>query len=238
MRNLKCVLLILAIVVLQHRIYGQEVSLNEDQFLIKKGRAFSSLTFSLSQRKAENENQLLRQVIDQSRYNYRITGNGGYAIMDNMTLGLAFGYGRGKEEITFIDHDSQEITSKSLEQGFSFAPNMRNYIPLGKGQIQLLVQTGIRLTLGESLERRFFATDIDKLEGNFTEIEFGVSPGLILFFDRHWAFETTVGIAGFSSRIEENILNDDIANRERVVNSNIDLRLNLLQLNLGVAFYY
>ena len=70
------------------------------------------------------------------------------------------------------------------------------------------------------------------------EIELGVKPGFILFFDKNWAFETTVGIAGFSTRIEETTTNNDRENRQKIVESGIDLRLNILQLNLGIAYYF
>ena len=59
-----------------------------------------------------------------------------------------------------------------------------------------------------------------------------------MFFDRHWALEATVGIAGLSTRIEEEVLNNDEQNKQRITETNIDLRLNLLSLNLGVAFYF
>jgi hypothetical protein len=210
----------------------------ETDYGIQKGRFYTSLTFSLNQRSAENEDQLLRQVVDQERLNYRITSNSGYAIKDNMTLGLSLGYGRQKEEITFLDDNDDEITSKRLQQGFSFSPNMRNYIPIGKGQLQILVQTELGFTVGESLERVFYENEVDKIEGDFFEIALGVSPGLVLFFDKNWAFETTVGIAGLSTRIEEEVVNNDEQNRTRIVQNNIDLKINLLALNLGVAFYF
>lgn len=209
-----------------------------EAYRITKGRYYGALTFSLDQRKAENENQLLRQVVDQDRFNYRIIINGGYAIKDNFTLGLTLAYGREKEDITFLNENDEEITSNRLQQGFSFAPNMRNYIPIGKGQLQILVQTELGFTFGESLERIFYEDEVDKINGDFVEINLGVSPGIVLFFDRHWAFETTVGIAGLSTRIEEEVLNDDTDNRQRVESTNINLKVNLLQLNLGVAFYF
>lgn len=211
---------------------------DESGYLIKKGRFYSALTFSLSQRNAENEDQLLRQVINQDRYTFRVVGNGGYALKDNFTLGLLVGFGESREEITFLDENENEITSKRLQRGVTIAPTMRNYIPIGEGQFQIVVQTQLGITSGESLQRVFNENDINKTEGNFIDLELGVSPGLIVFFDRHWAFETTVGVAGFSTRTEEEVTNGDQENRQRIVTSNIDLRINLLQLNLGVAYYF
>jgi ABC-type tungstate transport system substrate-binding protein len=100
------------------------------------------------------------------------------------------------------------------------------------------VQTDLRLSLGESLERNFMAMEVEKIEENFTEIKLGVQPGVVLFFTRQWAFEASVGIAGVTSRWTTQTVNDDQANETKIQQSSIDLRLNLLALNLGVAYYF
>ena len=138
---MKKIIIILLTLACIHQTQGQDSDQVDSDFLIKKGRFFTSSTFFLNQREAENEDQLFRQVINQDRYNYRIISNSGYAIKNNMTLGLSLAYGRLKEEITFLDENDQEVTSKRLEQGFSFTPTMRNYIPIGSGQLQIVVQT-------------------------------------------------------------------------------------------------
>jgi hypothetical protein len=218
-------------------IKAQGVGDSVEDFTITKGRYYSALSLSLETREAQNEDQLLRQVINQDRFNYRITGNFGYALKNNLTLGVSGGYGRLKEEITFLDDNDEEVTSKRIEQGFSIVPNMRNYIPIGKGRLQVLIQTEIGITVGESLERVFTTNDIDRTDGEFLEFSVGVNPGLVLFFDKNWAFEVTVGAAGLRTRIDESVVNNDEGNKERVETTDIDLRLNILQLNLGIAFY-
>jgi hypothetical protein len=218
--------------------YSQNEETIQEDYTIAKGRYYTSLTFSLDSRNAENEDQLLRQVVNQDRLNYRIVGNGGYAIKDNFTLGLSIGFGRQKEEVTFLDENDQEITSKRLQEGLSISPNMRQYIPIGQGKLQIIVQTEMGFTFGESLERVFRADDIDKIEGSFFEFNLGVSPGVALFFNKNWAFETTVSVAGLKTRVEEEVFNNDEANKQRVEQTSIDLQLNLLALNLGVAYYF
>jgi hypothetical protein len=47
-----------------------------EDYTVSKGRAYGVLTFSLDQRDAENENQLLRQVIDQNKLDYRVIASG------------------------------------------------------------------------------------------------------------------------------------------------------------------
>lgn len=216
-------------------VEAQEES--EDK-LVAKGRGFVSLSFSLDQREAENENQLIRNVLDQDKLNLRVGANGGYAIKDNFVLGLAFGYGRNREDILQLNQDNEEIFVQTVGQEFTFTPNMRNYIPLGEGTFQVFVQTDVRLNFGESLRRTFLEQEQEKLESQFFESRIGVSPGMVIFFDRNWAFETSVGLVGLTSRWTRQTLNNDIDNQTRIVENNINLRLNLLALNLGVARYF
>ena len=217
---------------------AQEETTTDLDYGLRKGRYYTSLTFSLNSRNAENEDQLLRQVIDQERYTYRIVGNGGYAIMDNFTIGLSLGYGESKEDIIYTEEDDEELNSKRLQRGLSITPNMRNYIPLGSGKLQILVQTELGFTFGESLQRVYSSDNVDKIEGNFFEFDVGVSPGVALFFTENWAFETRVNVAGFSTRVEEVVTNNDNSNRQRISETKIDLKLNLLELNLGIAYYF
>jgi len=218
---------------------GQESSesSSKDDRLITRGRGYVTLSFSLDQRRAENESQLFQEVINQDRLRYRINLNGGYALGNNLTLGLGLSYGREKEDLTFLE-DGVEVTSRFLEQDISFIPNMRNYIPIGKGTFQIFVQSDMRFSFAESLQRDFYPTEIDKIERDVFEYRIGVSPGILLFFDRHWAFEMSVGLAGLTSRITQQTTNDDLENQTRIVKTDIDLQINLLALNLGVAYYF
>ncbi|WP_042248105.1 autotransporter outer membrane beta-barrel domain-containing protein [Jejuia pallidilutea] len=221
------------------RAYCQDsINLEVIDYKINKGRFYSSLNFSLDQRNAENENQLIRQVIDQNKYDYTITANAGFAIKDNLTLGFSAGYGRAKEVITFLDQDDMEVQSNLLEQSFSFLPNLRQYIPIGEGRLQIIVQTQLGFTFGESLQRDFMMNDVNKIETDFIDFQLGINPGLVLFFNRNWALETTVGVAGFSARLDEKTVNNDVDAQEKVQTTNIDLKLNLLELSLGVAYYF
>jgi hypothetical protein len=140
--------------------------------------------------------------------------------------------------ITFLDQDDMEVQSNLLEQSFSFLPNLRQYIPIGEGRLQIIVQTQLGFTFGESLQRDFMMNDVNKIETDFIDFQLGINPGLVLFFNRNWALETTVGVAGFSARLDEKTVNNDVDAQEKVQTTNIDLKLNLLELSLGVAYYF
>jgi hypothetical protein len=174
----------------------QESKEDEEDYTLTKGRGYAVITFSLDQRNAENENQLLRQVIDQNKFDYRITASGGYALNDNFTIGLGFSYGRQREDITFLNEDEDEITSRSLGHDVSFIPNIRKYIPLGTGKLQIFVQTDLRVSLGESLQRNFLLTDVEKTEEEFVELRLGVQPGVVLFFTRSGPLRPPLGSRG------------------------------------------
>jgi hypothetical protein len=230
-------LILLCLLIISYGLHAQE-AISTEKFAVPKGRFFGALTFSLNHRQAENEDQLIRYVLNQDKLNYTVRGGAGYAIKNNLTLGLGFGYGQQKEEITFQNTDGENITSKRLERGIAVVPNLRSFIPLGNGRIQIIVQTELGLKFGESLQRNFYTDKVDKITGNFFEANLGISPGALVFFDSHWAFETTVSLAGFATRFEQQTTNNDQDNTTRIVQSDIDLRLNLLQLNLGIAYYF
>ncbi|WP_088340201.1 hypothetical protein [Robiginitalea sediminis] len=211
---------------------------SSDSWIITPGRGYSNLSFSLDQRKAENEDQLLRQVVDQDKVNFRITASGGYALKDGFTVGLGLSYGRDREDITFLNEDSEEVTSRSIGQDISFIPNIRKYIPFGDGKFQVFVQSDLRISLGESERRNFLVSDVERIENNYVQLRLGVQPGAVIFFNRNWAFETSVGIVGLSSKWSKETVNNDRANQTRITENNIDLKLNLLALNLGVAYYF
>ncbi|MBL7471250.1 hypothetical protein [Robertkochia sediminum] len=208
-----------------------------DPPMVAKGRFYTNLAFSLDQRNAKNEDQLLREVIDQDKLNFRISSAAGYALKDNFTIGLGLSYGRLQEDITFINEDDQEQTNCSLGHDVSFIPNIRQYVPVNKS-FQIFVQADFRFSIGEELTRKFLPNEIEKIEGNFIETRLGVTPGAVLFFNRNWAFETSVGLVGLSSKWSEETVNNDEANRARITENNIDLKVNLLSLNLGVAYYF
>lgn len=232
-------LVLLGLLLLVSPVFSQgDPSGAEDAYLLTKGRGFGVLTFSLDQRNAENENQLLRQVVDQDKFNYRVTAASGYALQNNFTLGLGISYGREREDVTFVNQDDQEITSRRIGQDISFIPNLRKYIPLGTGRLQIFVQTDLRFTLGESLQRDFLLAEVEKVEENYAEIRLGVQPGVVLFFTRNWAFEASVGFAGISTEWATKTINDDEDNQTKIQESSIDLKINLLALNLGVAYYF
>ncbi len=205
---------------------------------IAQGSKYLNISFSLDQRKAENENQLLRDVVNQDKLNYDITLSSGYAIKESFTLGLGFSYGRQREDVVFVNEENQEITNKSIGQDFSIIPNMRKYIPLGKGTFQIFVQTNLRFTYGESLQRSFLVNEIEKIETDFFELRFGVQPGAIIFFDKNFGFETSVGLVGLSSKWSSKTVNGDVENQTKITENNINLDLNLLSLQLGVAYYF
>ncbi|WP_375324625.1 hypothetical protein [Flagellimonas sp. GZD32] len=76
---------------------------------IVKGSKYLNLSFSLDQKNAENENQLLQQIEDQDKLEYNITVSSGYALKNNFTVGLGGRYGREREDITDINSEGAEI---------------------------------------------------------------------------------------------------------------------------------
>lgn len=70
----------------------------------------------------------MRQVLDQDRYKYRIVGNGGYAIKDNVTLEVSIGHGQSREVITFFDENSFVNNINNLRPTQAVAKYLTGYI--------------------------------------------------------------------------------------------------------------
>ena len=78
-------------------------------YFLSKGRLFISPTFSVNNRTAVNDDQLVRFVEDQNKLEWDIDLNVGYFIKDNFSVGAQLTYQFSKEDITYVA-DSKEIT--------------------------------------------------------------------------------------------------------------------------------
>ena len=204
--------------------------------LLEKGRWHTGLTFSLNNRIAENEDQLLRQVVDQNRLSYDIDVLCGYFIKDAFSTGLNLSYGRNREDISFIQ-DNREITRNTVGYTVGVSPFIRNYITLGKTQYMALFnQTAIRFKFGEELTQTIEGQNIDKILSDVYSLELGISPGVIVFIEKGFAFEVLVDLLGLSTTVRNSTKN--YTDESRVLTNDVNFTISLLTLKFGVAYYF
>lgn len=204
----------------------------DSAFLLSKSRLFIIPTFSVSNRIAENDQQLIRLVDDQYRLEWEVDMNVGYFVKDNFSVGAQLSYSQAQEEITFTQ-DNKQTTQNSFGHTVTFSPNIRNYY--GPGRLKVFNQTGLIFQVGDELKRIYNEEDEDKIRSKVVEFGIGIQPGLAFFFDRIASVEASINLLGWTTRIEESIKND--VEKSRVVTNDVNFSINVLSLKIGIGIY-
>lgn len=203
----------------------------DSSMLLSKSRLYMIPTFSVSNRDAINDQQLLRLVHDQYRLEWEIDMNVGYFVKDNFSVGAQLSYSQNQEDITYTS-DNNRVTERSFGQGMTFSPNIRNYFG---NRVKVFNQTGIIFKVGEELKRVYNETDEDKIKSDYFEIGIGIQPGIAFFIDRVASVEASINLLGWNTKIEKSITNDD--EESRVITNDVSFSINVLSLNIGVGIY-
>jgi hypothetical protein len=204
----------------------------DSTMLLGKSRLYMIPTFSVSNRDAINDQQLLRLVHDQYRLEWEVDMNVGYFVKDNFAVGAQLSYSQNQEDITYTA-DNKRVTERSFGQSMTFSPNIRNYY--GPGRLKVFNQTGLIFKVGEDLTRIYNETDEDKIKSNFYEFGIGIQPGIAFFFDRLASVEASINLLGWTTKIEESLKND--VEKSRVVTNDVSFSINVLTLKIGVGIY-
>ncbi len=183
------------------------------------------------------------EKINSDGYTFKVSPLIGYALRNNMALGMRFVYGRSllkvdSGELNLGDEESgTHLTAEyyySLKHSYSAAAIWRQYIPLGRNR-RIALFNEMSLTLGGHQKK--FAAD-SPVRGTYEtgySVSLGVSPGLVAFATNSMAVEVNVGVMGISYTHAHQ---DHNRVREGDVKSSLmNFKINLLSIGLGVSFY-
>ena len=183
------------------------------------------------------------EKINSDGYTFKVSPLIGYALRNNMALGMRFVYGRSllkvdSGELNLGDEESgTHLTAEyyySLKHSYSAAAIWRQYIPLGRNR-RIALFNEMSLTLGGHQKK--FAAD-PPVRGTYEtgySVSLGVSPGLVAFATNSMAVEVNVGVMGISYTHAHQ---DHNRVREGDVKSSLmNFKINLLSIGLGVSFY-
>jgi len=176
-------------------------------------------------------------------YTFKVSPMIAYALRSNMALGARFIYGRSllkidSGELNLGDEESGTHLSAeyyySLKHSYSVAAIWRQYIPLGRNKRFALFN---EMSLSVGGHQAKFAAD-SPVRGTYEtgcSVSLGVSPGLIAFATNTMAVEVNVGVMGISytSASQEH----NRVTKGKVRSSNMNFKVNLLSIGLGISFY-
>ena len=243
MNSMKKVILFPGLMILALSINAQRVKSAEDSIKLKKavslekGTRFATLTFSFSTRNANNNETLLTSVIDQNRHAFDIEAGGGYFFKKYLAAGMIAGYNEVKNERLLLNSDGSETQNNAFESGFSLVPFLDYYIPIdNKQRFYLFSRVQLKYNHSSGVVE---STTNSVLNRTFTEsnsLGIGLVPGIMVFVVDRFAVTTSVGILGFNYRNVKTRQTDKPEGS--VTTTDFNLRIDILQLNLGFAVYF
>ena len=210
---------------------------NNDFTPYKKGNIYFGVAMSLEDRKSENTENIFQKTIDGNRVNFDLLLKGGYYLSDYGMVGLNFNiYEKKFEGILFRDPDT--IQSKTITRGFSITPNYRTTIPLTENdRLSFFIAAGLSLGKSNTLKRDVI--NLDEIEKIYTEnynLRLGISPGVTFFAMENFALEVQLDVLGYELNIENKTKNE--VDESHDVRHNVDFKMNLLSLKVGLAYYF
>ena len=210
---------------------------------VPKGQWVFGGSASYSTHTNEDYTFVILENIRSDGYTFKVSPLVGYAVKENMALGVRFIYGRNllkvfDGELNLGDEESGTHISAdyyySLKHSYSVAAVWRQYIPLGRNKRFALFN---EMSLAVGGHQSKFAADTP-LRGTYErgyDVSLGVSPGLIAFATNTLAVEINVGVMGISYSSAHQVQNR--VETADVRSSYMNFKVNLLSIGLGVSFY-
>lgn len=203
---------------------------------LNKNDYFIGGTVGLSTKKTSNRDIFLYNIDNEDNSTFSFRFDGGYALKDNLFVGLGIQYGESRKKGNYTDTDNSTSYKQFYEYSMSIKPFIKNYVPLGESRrLNLVTQTEFSFSINQSLLQSEQNDDITRTHLNQYEIGIGIRPGLLVFIVNNFAIETSVNVAGISySYSRQKTTNQP---KTTINKGNIDLKIDILQLNLGFFVY-
>lgn len=226
-------------------IQGYTQETNDQRFMgapidvrLDKGDFFIGGTLGLDLKDAENQNQILTTALTESSDNFNLRLDGGYAIKDDFFVGMGFLWGVTNRTGEYEDGNTGEISDiQYYGTRYSIRPFIKNHLPLTPNQrFNLVVQTELRFSLEQSLEETDLNEIVTRKYRDEWGLGIGVRPGLLAFVMNNFAVEASVNLAGIGFSVVE--VNETNMPDVNVSTANLDLKIDILQLNLGFVTYF
>ncbi|WP_268036353.1 DUF3575 domain-containing protein [Algoriphagus sp. PAP.12] len=206
---------------------------------LEKNTGYVGLLFSYSQNSKENSKVLLDNVKYSKSSSTSVNTGGGYFFKENFAVGMGVTYDSNLSEAESINTFGPNTLSDSEVFSWFFNPFIRNYFPIGQtNQFYIFTQTGLEYGFGNGTETA--ETGNSKEDYDISERSYGIAftPGMIFLVKQGFAFELNVGVVGIERTEKKKISSDPDVLPEIQNSTKANLNINLLQLNLGLSYYF
>lgn len=203
----------------------------------KKRNVYLGLAFNLEDRSQTNVTNILETIIQGNRDNFDLTLKGGYYTGDYGMVGLNLSiYQQKFSGDLFQDPDT--LQSNTISRGYAFTPNFRSSVPLtDNNRLSFFTELGVRFGFGNSLQRSIRNVDqVEKTYSSDFDFRVGISPGITFFVMESFAFEIQLDVLGYELQVKNKSVNDGVPSKD--VRQNVDFQIDLLSLQLGLAYNF
>ena len=214
----------------------------EQSLFVPKHQYFAGFGASYTVVESNDYRLLVMEDLRGEGYSLSVSPYMGYTFADNMGAGVRFRYKR-----TMVDLRGVTI---SLSEGLSFGLNdaymithsyygtafFRSYASIGNSK-RFGFYNDIQVTLGGGQSKTTLGKGETQVGTYQTskELEVGIVPGLVAFFNNFAAVDVSISVLGFNIKRIEQATNQVYKGDLKSTAANF--RLNLLSVNLGVSFY-
>jgi hypothetical protein len=169
----------------------------------------------------------------------------GYFVADNIVVGIYGGYGNSnsKSENTQFNGSGFIYNRNSFtNSGLSAGVFSRYYKWLGKSKFAIFGSLTAGYNSGKQQQKQSSQYGASIIENNshadYSVMSIGFNPGLVYFFTKRIAVETSFGNMGYSTRLSRNYSANDSYSETRNSSFDTNLSLSLSNLYWGVNFYF
>lgn len=163
----------------------------------------------------------------------------GYAIKDNVVVGLKFGYSRisGGLDNLSLNVEDIELSLKDIsytDDSYSLSLFHRSYIGLDtKGLFGLFNETTLGYSTGSSRFSRGKDDTLKYTDSTVNQLHVGINPGIAIFIMPNVGAEVSFGVAGFTYNWEKQKKSSGETGKR--TNSGANFKINLFNINIGLT---
>lgn len=208
---------------------------------VPKHKWIGGVTFSVYNFESD-DSRLLFSLLKDIDLNFRalsVKPFVGYAIKDNMVVGLKFGYSRisGGLDNLSLNVEDLDISLKDIsytDDSYSFSLFHRSYIGLDtKGLFGLFNETTLGYSTGSSRFSRGKDETLKYTDSTVNQLHVGINPGIAIFIMPNVGAEVSFGVAGFTYNWEKQKKSSGETGKR--TNSGANFKINLFNINIGLT---
>lgn len=192
-KNMIKKLIIATIFIITNIAYSQEnidvITINKNKWYVSGGLALTTLNSALNQGNTTNART--------NNLGFSLSPKVGYAIKDNLTVGLGVGYAHN----TSTYYNGDFYTAKSQNDAYSIYPFIKKFFNVNN-RVFITLQGEAKYTratsTGESTQNNF-PNNINITNSTANVFEIGIRPGFTYFIGKNIAFEATIGFLKYGT---------------------------------------